>query len=153
MDTKTDFNLKNIVATLSIITISSVKNIRRQMSSNLISAPLNEWLVSIDTQSYAALTSQSLCATIGPLQANRPLFHYVTGISRESYLTTGCYRTSISLDHSRFFPPAQYFRMIILPPRQPRVFAPAGSLAINTVRGRSECRVCRSAENALDVVC
>ena len=38
-------------------------------------------LVSIDTQSYAALTLQSLRATIGPLQDNWPLFHYVIGIS------------------------------------------------------------------------
>ena len=38
-------------------------------------------LASIDAQSYAALTSQSLRATIVPLQANRPLFHYVIGIS------------------------------------------------------------------------
>ena len=38
-------------------------------------------LVSIDAQSYPALTSQSLHATIGPLQDNGPLFHYVIGIS------------------------------------------------------------------------
>ena len=38
-------------------------------------------LVSIDTQSYPGLTSQSLRATIGPLQDNWPLFHYVIGIS------------------------------------------------------------------------
>ena len=34
-----------------------------------------------DAQSYPALTSQSLRATIGPLQDNVPLFHYVIGIS------------------------------------------------------------------------
>ena len=38
-------------------------------------------LVSIDAQSYAALTAQSLHAMIGLLQANQPLFHYVIGIS------------------------------------------------------------------------
>ena len=37
--------------------------------------------VSIDAQNYPALTSQSLRATIGPLQDNWPLFHYVIGIS------------------------------------------------------------------------
>ena len=42
---------------------------------------MNAKLVSIDAQSYAALTSQSLRATIGPLQDNWPLFHYVIGIS------------------------------------------------------------------------
>ena len=34
-----------------------------------------------DAQSYPALTSQSLRATISPLQDNGPLSHYVIGIS------------------------------------------------------------------------
>ena len=42
-------------------------------------------LVSIDAQSYAALTSQSLRATIGPLQ----VFSTTSLKSQESYLTTG----------------------------------------------------------------
>ena len=70
VDTKTDFNLNNIIATLSLISISSVKKFAGKCPdtySNLISTPL---LVSIDAQSCAALTSQSLRATIGPLQDN-----------------------------------------------------------------------------------
>ena len=38
-------------------------------------------LLNIDDQNHAGLTSQSLRATIGPLQGNRPLFHFVIGIS------------------------------------------------------------------------
>ena len=44
-DTKTDFNLNNIVATLSLISISSVKQIAGKcpdMYSNLISTPFDE---------------------------------------------------------------------------------------------------------------
>ena len=66
VDTKTDCNLNNIIATLSLIAISSVKQFAGKCPdtySNLI-------LVSIDAQNYAALTSQSLRATIGPLQDN-----------------------------------------------------------------------------------
>ena len=33
------------------------------------------------SENHAGLTSQSLHATVGPLQDNRPLFHYVIGIS------------------------------------------------------------------------
>ena len=56
------------------------------MSWNVPKLDLNSarWmpkLVSIDTQSYPALTSRSLRATIGPLQDNWALFHYVIGIS------------------------------------------------------------------------
>ena len=56
------------------------------MSWHVLKLDLNSarWmpkLVSIDAQSYAALTSQSLRATIGPLQDNWSLFHYVIGIS------------------------------------------------------------------------
>ena len=56
------------------------------MSWHVLKLDLNSarWmpkLVSIDGQSYQALTSQSLCTTIGPLQDNWPLFHYVIGIS------------------------------------------------------------------------
>ena len=42
MDTKTDLNLNNIIATLPLISISSVKKIHQQMSSNLISTLLDE---------------------------------------------------------------------------------------------------------------
>ena len=55
------------------------------MSWHVLKLDLNSarWmpkLVSIDAQSYAALTSQSLRATIGPLRDNCSL-HYVIGIS------------------------------------------------------------------------
>ena len=82
VDTKTDLNLNDIIATLSLISIFSVKN----SLANVLKLDLNStrWmpkLVSIDAQSYAALTSQSLRATIGPLQDNWPIFHHVIGIS------------------------------------------------------------------------
>ena len=57
------------------------------MSWRVLKLDLNSarWMpklvVSIDAQSYPALTSQSLRATIGALQDNWPLFHYVIGIS------------------------------------------------------------------------
>ena len=62
------------------------KNIRQQMSWHVLKLDLNSarWmpkLVRIDAQSYLALRSQSLRATIGLLQDNWPLFHYVIGIS------------------------------------------------------------------------
>ena len=41
VDTKADFNLSNILVTLSLIHISLVKNICQQMSSNLISTLLD----------------------------------------------------------------------------------------------------------------
>ena len=44
VDTKTDFNLKNIIATLFLISISSVKKFAGKCPdtySNLISTPLN----------------------------------------------------------------------------------------------------------------
>ena len=56
------------------------------MSWHVLKLDLNSarWmpkLVSIDAQSYPALTLQSLRATIGPLQDDWPLFHYIIGIS------------------------------------------------------------------------
>ena len=87
MDTKTDFNLNNIIATLSLISISSVKNFAGKCpNTSVLKLDLNSarWmpkLVSIDAQSYPALTSPSLRATIGPLQDNGPLIHFVIGIS------------------------------------------------------------------------
>ena len=85
MDTKTDLNLNNIIPTLSLISISSVKQFTSKCPdtySNLISTPLDGCQsLSIDAQSYPALPSQSLRATIGPLQDNWPLFHHVIGIS------------------------------------------------------------------------
>ena len=74
MDTKTDFNLKNIIATLSLISNSVLK-------LDLNSVRWMPKLASIDDQSYAALTLQSLRATIGLLQADGLFFHYVIVIS------------------------------------------------------------------------
>ena len=79
MDTKTDFNLNNVIATLSLISISSIKQFAGKCPDTC-SARWMPKLVSIDAQSYAALTSQSLRAIIGPMQDNWSLFHYVIGI-------------------------------------------------------------------------
>ena len=79
--------LNNIRATLSVFNFYFFgKKIRRQMSWYVLKLDLNSawWmpkLVSIDAQSYPAFTSQSLRGTIGPLQDNWSLFHYVIGIS------------------------------------------------------------------------
>ena len=77
-------------------------------------------LVSIDDQRYAALTLQSLRVTIGPLQASTTSLE-----SRESYLTAGMLPYNIPLEHSRFFTAYTVLShgSIMLPPRQPRVFA------------------------------
>ena len=121
VDTKTDFNLNNIIATLSLISISSVKQFAGKCPDTYSNLILNStrWmpkLVSIDAQSYATLTSQSLRATIGPLQDNWSL-STTSSESQESYLTTGM----LPYKHSSFIPPAH--GSIMLPPRQPRVFA------------------------------
>ena len=56
------------------------------MSWHVLKLDLNSawWMpklvVNMDAQSYPALTSQSLRATIGPLQDIWSLFHYVIGI-------------------------------------------------------------------------
>ena len=76
VDTKTDFNLNNIIATLSLISISSVKKKFAgkcpDKYSNLIDLNSARWmpkLVNIHSQSYPALTSESLRATISPANA------------------------------------------------------------------------------------
>ena len=112
---KTDFNLNNIIATLSLISISSVKknspaNVLKRTQTDLNSARWMPKSVRIDAPSYAALTSQSLLSTIGLLQDNWPLFHYVIGISG-----------ILPYKHSSFFPPSH--GSIMLPPPQSRVFA------------------------------
>ena len=70
----------------SLISISSIKKFAGKMSWHVLKLDLNSarWmpkLVSIDAQSYPALMSHSLRATLGPLQDNWPLFHYVIGTS------------------------------------------------------------------------
>ena len=69
-------------------------------------------------ESPRLLTSHSLRATIGPFQANRPLFHYVIGISGilpfnrnvtlQTFLSSAC-----TVSHGSIMPPSC----------QPRVFA------------------------------
>ena len=88
-------------------------------------------LVIIDNQNHAALTSQSLLATIGPLKDNWPLFHYVTRISGIlPYKRILPYKhVSRSLDIFFAYTVLSH-GSIILPPRQPRVLARLGSLAI-----------------------
>ena len=146
MDTKTESNLNNIITTLSLISISSVKKFAgkcpqtwsqlRSMNSSLrcsrmchkipglyrrfcLSATQARWmpkLVSIDTQSYAALTSQSLRATIG--RKTIDLFSNTSLECQESYLTTGM----LPYKHSSFFSVLSHGSIMLLP-CQPRVFA------------------------------
>ena len=109
------------------------KKIRRQMSWHVLKLDLNSarWMpklvVSIDAQSYPALTSQSLRATIGPLQDNWPLFHYVIGIS--GILP---YNRNVTLQALELFSVLSH-GSIMLPPRQPCVFGRLGLLAIMTL--------------------
>ena len=121
VDTKTDFNLINIIATLSLIQYFFGNKIRRQISWHVLKLDLNaaRWmpkLVSVDAQSHPALTSQSWRTTIGPLQDNWPLFHHVIGIS--GILP---YNRNVTLQTLELFPPSH--GSIMLPPREPRVFA------------------------------
>ena len=114
VDTKTLFNLNNIIATLVFNFYFFGKKIRRQMSSNLVSTPLDE------CQSWWASTlgaMRPLRATIGPLQNNWPLFHYVIGIS--GILP---YNRNVTLQALKLFSVLSH-GSIMLPPRQPRVFA------------------------------
>ena len=72
----------------------------------------------IDDQNHAGVTLQSLRAAVGPLQDNRPLLHYVIGISGMlPYI-----HVSRSLE---IFPSYTILShgSITLPPRQSRVFA------------------------------
>ena len=62
-------------------------------------------LVSIEEQSYAALSLQSIRATIGPLQV--ALRHRNL---RNLTLQQECYLTNIPLDHWKFLLPTWYFR-------------------------------------------
>ena len=114
MDRKTDFNLNNIIATLSLISISSVKKFAGKCPdtySNLIQS----WWASMPrvTRPWRHnLCTLPLvrCKTIDPSSTT-------SSESQESYLTTGM----LPYKHSSFFPPSH--GSIMLPPRQPRVFA------------------------------
>ena len=144
MDTKTESNLNNIITTLSLISISSVKKFAGKcpqtwsqlllMNSSLrcsrmchkipvlyrrfcLSATQTRWmpkLVSIDTQSYAALTSQYLRSTIG--RKTIDLFSTTSLECQESYnrnVTLQALELFSVLSHGSIMPP----------PRQPRIFA------------------------------
>ena len=101
VDTKTNLKLNNIIAT---------------PSSNLILTPLDE----CQSWRYAALTLQSLRVTIGPLQASTTSLE-----SQESYLTTGMLPYKHSSRALEIFTAYTVLShgSIMLPPRQPRVFA------------------------------
>ena len=129
VDTKADFNLNNIIATLSLISISSVKKIAGKCPdtySNLISTPLDgcqSWWVS--TLRATRPWRRNLCAL--PLVRCKtidPLFHYVIGIS--GILP---YKGMLPYKHSSFFPPTH--GSIMLPPSPASRLRSAGSLAIN----------------------
>ena len=79
--------------------------------------------VSIDAQNYPALTSQSLRATIGPLQDNWPLFHYVIEIS--GILP---YNRNVALQTLEFF--SAYARLYNAAASPASRLRSAGSLAI-----------------------
>ena len=76
----------------------------------------------ITTRHYN-FTSRSLLATIGPLQGN-------IGISEILPYDKESYFTNLSLDHSRFFPPAQYAQLYNAAPSPASGLRSAGSLAI-----------------------
>ena len=64
-------------------------------------------------RSELALTLQSLRATIGPLQASRPLVHYVIGISGIlPYNRNVTLQTFLSITRD-FLAPEQYFRTVL----------------------------------------
>ena len=114
VDTKTESNLNNIITTLSLISISSVKKFAGKCPdtySNLIQS----WWASTPraTQPWRHnLCTLPLvrCKTIDPSSTT-------SSESQESYLTTGM----LPYKHSSFFPPSH--GSIMLTPRQPRVFA------------------------------
>ena len=90
------------------------------MSSNLILRSMNAKAGEHRCSELCGLTSQSLRATIGPLQANRSLLHYVIGIS--GILP---YNRNVTLQTLELFSPCTVLShgSIMLPPRQPRIFA------------------------------
>ena len=78
----------------------------------------------IDHQIHAGLMPESLRATIGPLQDNRPIFHYVIEISRIlPYIHLLPYK-HVSRSLENFSACTVLSRgSIMIPPRRPRVFA------------------------------
>ena len=106
------------------------------MSWHVLKLDLNSarWmpkLVSIDAQSCEALTSQSLRATIGPLQDNWSLFHYVIGISGILF-----YNRNVSLQTLELFSAYAWLSNAAASPAS-RLHS-AGSLATNGNQTMSE---------------
>ena len=125
MDTKTDFNLNNIIATVSLISISSVKKFAGKCPdtySNLISTPLEagEYRRSELRGLDVAISALPLvrCKTIDP-------FSTTSSESQESYLTTGM----LPYKHSSFF--SAYARLYNAAASPASRLPSAGSLAIN----------------------
>ena len=121
VDTKTDFNLNNIIATLSLICISLVKQFAGKSPdtySNLISTSLDKcqsWWVSTlratrPWRHNLCMLPLVRCKTIDP-------FSTASSETQESYLTTGMLPYKLL----SFFPPTN--SSIMLPPHQPRLFA------------------------------
>ena len=103
-------NLNNIIATLSLNSISSVKNSPANVRKrDLNSARWMPQLVSIDAQlcGLDVTISARYDWSVASQSASFPLRHWNL---RNVTLQQECYLTNISLDHSRSFPPAQYFR-------------------------------------------
>ena len=128
VDTKTDFNLNKIIATLSLISISSVKKFAGkcpQTYSNLISTPLDEsqswWASMLRAKRLWRRNPCTLPLSVARQLASYSLRHWNL---RNLTLQQECYLTNTR----------DFFRnthgSIMLPPRQPRVFARLGSLAI-----------------------
>ena len=127
IDTKTDFNLNNFIVSLSLVSISLVKNsLANVLKPDLNSAQWMPKLVNIDDQNHAAVTSQSLPAMISLLKDNWPPFHYGIGIS-------GILPSKRILPYKHVSRTQDFFACTVLSHSSimlpPRVFARQGSLA------------------------
>ena len=147
MDTKTDFNFNNIIATLSLISISSVKQFAGKCPDKL-KLDLNSawWMPKL--VSYAALTSQSLHATIGPLQDNWSLFHYFIGI-----LGILPYNRNVTLQTFELF--SVYARLYNAAASPASRLRSAGSLAISTLQRPKpdDSRITKSGSYTIELIC
>ena len=117
VDTKTDFNLNNIIATLSFYFYffgkkNSPANVRTrtQTWSQLRSMNAKAGRATRPRRHNLCALTLVRCKTIDP-------FSTTSSESQESYLATGM----LPYKHSSFFPSSH--GSIMLPPRQPRVFA------------------------------
>ena len=119
MDTKTDFNLNTIIATLSFNFYFFSKKIRRQMSSNVLKLDLNPKAGEHRRSELGGLDvgiSARYHWSVARQMTSFPLRHWnLTNLT----LQQECYLTNTRA----FFPPVLSHGSIMLPPRQPRVFA------------------------------